>query len=132
LKGENAMLWLWLVGRALFGLYFIMGGMNHFTKFQGMKQYSSYKNVPAPGLSVIVTGIILLGGGLSILFGFWIELGLILLALFLLASAFLMHNFWTVDDDNAKMGEMNQFLKNIALAAACLMLLAVSDWSWTL
>jgi putative oxidoreductase len=123
--------WLWLVGRALFGLYFIMGGVNHFTQFQGMKQYSSYKGVPAPGLAVIVSGVLLLGGGLSILTGYWIQLGLISLVVFLIVAAFKMHDFWTLEDPNAKMGEMNQFLKNIALAAACLMLLAIADWSWT-
>lgn len=123
--------WLWLIGRAIFGLYFIMGGVNHFTQYQGMKQYTSYKGVPAAGLSVIVTGLILLGGGLSILTGYLIQAGLLLLAIFLLTAAIMMHNFWTLDDPNAKMGEMNQFLKNIAIAAACLMLLAMTDWSWT-
>jgi putative oxidoreductase len=29
---------LWLVGRVIFGLYFIMGEFNHFSQFQGMKQ----------------------------------------------------------------------------------------------
>lgn len=126
------MAWLWLVGRAVLGIYFIMGGVKHFTQYQGIKQYSLYKRVPAAGLSVIVTGLILLGGGVSILTGFWIEIGLLLLALFLILAAFIVHNYWTVEDPNTKMGEMNQFLKNIAIAAACLMLLAINDWSWTL
>lgn len=122
--------WLWLVGRAVFGLYFAYSGLNHFIQFQGLKQYASYKKVPAPGLSVVVTGLILLAGGLSILTAYWIEWGLYLLVLFLVLSAFMMHNFWKETDQNARVGEMNQFLKNIALAAATLMLLSITNWTW--
>lgn len=122
--------WISLVGRIILALYFIYSGVNHFTGYQGLKQYTSFKGVPAPGLAVIVTGLMLLGGGLSILTGYWITWGIGLLVLFLVVTAFVMHNFWTVDDPMAKVGEKNQFLKNIALAAAALLLLEISDWSW--
>lgn len=122
--------WISLVGRIILALYFIYSGVNHFTNFQGMKQYTSYKGVPAPGLAVIVTGLMLIGGGLSILTGYWITWGIGLLVVFLVASGLLMHNFWTIDDPMTKVGEKNQFLKNIALAAAALLLLEISDWSW--
>ncbi|MDR7077305.1 putative membrane protein YphA (DoxX/SURF4 family) [Neobacillus niacini] len=122
--------WLWLVGRAVFGLYFVYSGLNHFIQFQGLKQYASYKGVPAPGLSVVVTGLMLLAGGLSILTAYWVEWGLYLLVIFLVVSAFLMHNFWKVEDQTAKAGEKSQFLKNIALAAAALMLLSITNWTW--
>ncbi|MGJ7919264.1 DoxX family protein [Neobacillus sp. LXY-4] len=122
--------WLWLIGRAVFGLYFTFAGLNHFLQFKGMKQYASYKGLPAAGLSVIVTGLMLLAGGLSILTAYWVEWGLYLLVVFLVVSAFTMHNFWSVEDQTAKAGEKNQFLKNIALAAAALMLLSITNWTW--
>lgn len=115
--------WLSLIGKIIFGLYFVYSGINHFVKYQGLKEYAVFKSIPAAGFSVILTGIILLAGGLSILTGYLLQLGLILLAIFLLAAAFAVHNFWTVDDANAKSGEYSQFLKNIAIAAACLLLL---------
>lgn len=124
--------WLWLLGRAVFGLYFVYSGLNHFLQYQGMKQYSSYKGVPAPGLSVIVTGLLLLGGGLSIITGYWIKWGVGFLVVFLLLSAFKMHDFWNVEDATSKAGEKAQFLKNIALASAVLTLLAITNWSWNL
>jgi putative oxidoreductase len=101
-----------------------------FIQFQGLKQYATYKGVPVPGLSVVVTGLMLLAGGLSILTAYWVEWGLYLLVIFLVVSAFMMHNFWKETDQNAKVGEMNQFLKNIALAAATLMLLSITNWTW--
>lgn len=115
--------WLSLIGRVIFGLYFVYSGINHFVKYQGLKEYARFKKIPVAGFSVIITGLVLLGGGLSILTGYLIQTGLILLAIFLLIAAFTVHNFWTLEDENAKTGELSQFLKNIAMASASLLLL---------
>ncbi|MBE3552312.1 MAG: DoxX family protein [Kyrpidia tusciae] len=125
------MTWLWLVGRVVFGVYFILDGILHFTRFESTKQYAAYKGIPVPGFSVAVTGLLLLAGGLSILTGYWVQTALILLAIFLVAAAVLVHNFWTVEDAQGKATEMAHFTKNIALASAALMMLAISQWSWT-
>jgi putative oxidoreductase len=124
--------WLALIGRGLFGLYFVLAGINHFAKYSGLKEYASFKKIPAAGVAVIITGLVLLGGGLSILTGYLIQTALILLAIFLIVAAFTVHNYWTVDDENAKAGEQSQFLKNIAIASASLLLLQIGTWTWTL
>ena len=124
--------WLSLLGRVIFGLYFVYSGINHFVKYQGLKVYATFKKIPAAGFAVVITGLVLLGGGLSILTGYWLQAGLILLAIFLLVTAFTVHNYWTLDDENAKAGEQSQFLKNIAIASACLLLLQMGTWTWTL
>lgn len=115
--------WLSLIGRIVFGLYFVFMGINHFVKYQGLKGYAAFKNLPAPGLSIIITGIVLLVGGLSILTSYYVFIALIALAIFLVLAAFTIHNFWTMEDENAKAAEMSQFFKNLAIAAACLMFL---------
>lgn len=114
-----------LIGRVIFGLYFVYTGINHFLKYQMLKEYAAFKKIPAAGFGVIITGLVLLGGGLSILTGYMIQTGLILLAIFLFVTAFTIHNFWTYDDGNDRTGELNQFLKNIAIASASLMLLQI-------
>lgn len=126
------MVWLSLIGRVIFGLYFVYSGINHFTKYQGLKEYASFKKIPVSGVAVIITGLVLLGGGVSILTGYLIQTALILLAIFLIVAAFTVHNFWTVDDENAKVGEQSQFLKNIAIASVSLLLLQIETWTWTL
>lgn len=115
--------WLSLLGKVIFGLYFVYSGIIHFVKYQGLKDYAAFKKIPIAGFAVIITGLVLLGGGLSILTGYWIQTGLILLAIFLVVAAFTIHNYWTLDDENAKVAEQNQFLKNIAIASASLLLL---------
>jgi len=111
-----------IVGRVLFSLLFISSGVAHLTKLQAMTGYAQYKKVPAAKLSVIVTGLMLIIGGLYVALGIYADLGALLLTIFLLLSAFKMHNFWTVSDEQAKQAEMTNFMKNLALAGASLII----------
>jgi putative oxidoreductase len=113
---------LLIVGRVLFSLLFISSGVAHLTKLQAMTGYAQYKKVPAAKLSVIVTGLMLIIGGLYVALGLYADLGGLLLAIFLIVSAFKMHNFWTITDEQAKQAEMTSFMKNIALAGAALII----------
>jgi uncharacterized membrane protein YphA (DoxX/SURF4 family) len=114
-----------LIGRIIAGCFFLMNGFNHFAKLNMMSGYAKSKNIPAPALAVGVSGVLLLLGGLSLLLGYHPTIGVVLLVIFLLATSFGMHNFWTVQDQQAKMGEMINFLKNIAILGLLLMTLAV-------
>ena len=113
---------LLIIGRVLFALIFINSGIAHLTKLQAMTGYAQFKKVPAPKLAVIVTGLMLIIGGLYIAFGVYADLGALLLAVFLVASAFMMHNFWTLQDEQAKQGETINFFKNLSLAGAALII----------
>lgn len=117
------MTYLFLLGRLLFGGYFIMNGFNHLTKTAMMKGYAASKGVPAPALAVVVTGIMLLLGGLAILFWGYVALGAWLLIIFLVPAAFKFHDFWKVADPQQKMVQMLFFMRNVALTGALLMLL---------
>ncbi|MGA0876286.1 MAG: DoxX family protein [Candidatus Nanopelagicaceae bacterium] len=113
---------LLVIGRVLFALLFINSGIAHLTKLNDMTGYAKFKKVPAAKLAVIVTGLMLIIGGLYIVFGVYADLGALLLALFLVPTAFMMHNFWTIQDPQAKQGEMINFFKNLSLAGAALII----------
>jgi putative oxidoreductase len=122
-----------LVGRWILGLFFIYNGLMHFLNFRAMTGYAASKGVPLPELAVAVTGIFLVLGGGSLLLAFRPEIGILLLALFLLPVTFTMHNFWAVGDPQARLGEMINFSKNMALLGALLALLAVPrPWPFAL
>ena len=108
------------IGRLLFSMLFITGGIAHLTKLESMTGYAKYKKLPAAKLGVIVSGLTILLGGLSILLGFYVDLGALLLILFLVPSAAIFHNYWTESDAMAKSGSEAQFWKNIALTGAAL------------
>ena len=101
-----------------------MSGYNHFQHLQMLTGYAQSKGVPMPKESVILTGLMLVLGGLGILLGFYIGFSIFLLALFLFVTTFTMHQFWKITDQS-RMGEQINFMKNMALLGALLMLLAI-------
>lgn len=118
---------LFITGRILFGGFFAFNGLNHFLQLGFMAGYAQMKGVPAPTFAVALTGVLLLAGGLSILFGAWPRMGIALLVIFLLPTSVMMHDFWSVADEMQRVAEMTSFMKNMALAGAALMLLAVPE-----
>ncbi|GAB0102922.1 hypothetical protein JMUB6875_18930 [Nocardia sp. JMUB6875] len=113
-----------LIGRILFVLLFLSSGFGHLAQSKQMAQYAQFKGVPMPEVAVLASGVLLLAGALSVLLGVWADLGALLLFIFLLPTAFLMHAFWKETDAQAKQTEMISFNKDIALAGAALMLFA--------
>ncbi|CAN5340065.1 hypothetical protein BH18GEM1_BH18GEM1_22750 [soil metagenome] len=111
---------LYLIGRILFVGIFIMSAIGHLTKADAMAQYAASKGVPAAKASVILTGLMLLAGGVSILLGLYMEIGAGLLFLFLVPTAFIMHNFWTVQEPQQRQLEQIMFVKDLSLAGAAL------------
>ena len=117
--------YLFLLGRVLLGGYFIKNGYNHLKNLNILTGYAQSKDVPMPKVAVFVTGLMLLFGGLGILLGVYIQISVLLLAVFLLFTTFKMHQYWTVADPMQRMGEHVNFYKNLGLLGAVLMLLAV-------
>src|SRR6516164_3489445 len=114
-----------LIGRIIAGSFCLMNAFNHFAQLNMMAGYAKAKGVPAPALAVAGSGVLLLLGGLSLLLGYHPTIGAALLVIFLLGVSFGIHNFWTIQDQQAKIGEMTHFLKNMAILGLLLMTLAI-------
>ena len=125
LKRRLAMIALFVIGRIIFGLYFLYNSYQHFAKLGMMAGYAKSKGVPMAQFSVIFSGLLLLLGGLSILLGIYPLVGIILLILFLVPVTFMMHQFWAAKEPMQKMSETINFLKNMALIGALLMLFLI-------
>lgn len=114
-----------LIGRILFAALMLASAWSHFSQAKAMTGYAQAKGVPMPGPAVYGGGVLLALGGLSVLLGIWPDLGALLLVVFLLPTAVLMHGFWRESDAQARQMEMIQFLKDTGLAGASLMLLGL-------
>lgn len=110
------------IGRLLFSAIFISSGLNHFSQRAAMVEYAKSNGVPAPGVLVPLTGAMIVLGGLSVLLGYYTAVGTWLLVVFLIPTAFFMHRFWGVDDPMVAATQMSQFMKNLALAGAALLI----------
>ncbi len=112
-----------LIGRILFVVLFLYSALGHLTATDQLAGYAASKGVPFPKPAVLISGVLLLLGGISVLFGIWADLGALFLVIFLLPTAYLMHGFWR-DSGEARMNEQVQFNKDLALGGASLMLFA--------
>jgi len=114
-----------IAGRVLFALIFINSGISHFTKNEAITGYAKFKKVPMAKAAVYLSGLMILLGGIYIVLGFYADLGALLIALFLIPTAFLMHAFWKETDPTAKQNETIGFFKDLSLAGAALIIFAL-------
>jgi uncharacterized membrane protein YphA (DoxX/SURF4 family) len=116
-----------LIGRILFGGFFLYNGINHLREAKSMAPYAGSKGVPSPELAIKLSAIPLIAGGASILLGAKPKLGAMAILGFLAGVSPIMHDFWRNDDPNQKMNDMINFMKNMALAGGALALMGVDE-----
>lgn len=114
----------YLLGRMIFGGYFLYAGIHHMQESEAMAQYTASKGIPAPELAVKATGLALIAGGTSVLLGLKKEWGAAAIASFLVGVSPIMHDFWKQEDPERRQNEMINFGKNMALLGASLALMA--------
>lgn len=120
-----------LFGRAVFGGYFLYNGINHFVNRRMLVEYARSKGVRGAGVAVPASGVLIVGGGLSILAGMQPKVGAGLITAFLLGVSPRMHAFWKEQDPGQRMQEMVNFTKNMALVGASLLAAAHPEpWPW--
>lgn len=117
-----------LIGRVLFVGVFLTAVIPHLTKTTMMAGYAKSKGVPLAWPATFIGGILLLAGGISVLLGIWADLGMLLLAVFLIPTAVLMHGFWR-ETGESRMNEQIQFFKDTGLAGAALMLMGLISYA---
>jgi len=113
------------IGQLLFAALFINSGIAHFAKLEAMTGYAQYKKLQPAKLGVIASGLFFLVGGILIVIGTYVDLGALLIAITLVLAAVIFHNFWKETDATAKMNEQIAFNKDLSLAGAALILLAL-------
>ena len=114
-----------LAGRIMFSLMFLQSGINHLRKRQYMAEYAGQMGVPAPGASVVLSGVVIFVGAAMVIAGVWGDVGAFVLAGFLLVTAFQMHPFWKLHDPQMKQNQHINFWKNISMAGGAL---ATAAW----
>jgi putative oxidoreductase len=118
---------VFVVGRIIFGGFFLYSGLNHFLQHEPLSGHAASKGVPAAPAAVAVSGAILVAGGASIITGIRPRNGLATLIAFLVPVSLQMHRFWEIDDPGARMMEMTNFMKNMALVGAALTMMHIEE-----
>lgn len=120
---------LLLIGRILFAILFISSGvMGHLVARAQLTGYAESKGFPMAGPAVIVSGVAIILGGIGIAAGIWIDISALVIAVFLFFTTFFIHSFWKETDQMARMMDMTQFQKDLALLGASLVFFAVAAY----
>lgn len=116
-----------LIGRIMMAPLFLSSAYAHLAQSEALAGYAVAKGVPKGRARfwVLLGGVALALGGLSVLLGIWIDLGALALFAFLVPTALVMHGFWRESDPQNRQMEQIQFSKDIGLAGAMLALLGL-------
>jgi len=109
-----------LLGRLLFASIFLMSAFGHFSPTT--IGFAAAQGVPLASLTVPLSGIMELVGGLSILLGYRGRWGAWLIVAFMVPVTLMMHQFWTISDPMAAQMDMVMFTKNLAITGGALLI----------
>ena len=115
-----------LIGRVLFALIAIgsaFGG--HFMATDSTAGYAESRGVKNPRAMVLVSGVLLVAAAVSLIAGIYADLGALLFGSFTLLTAFMVHHFWTDDDEMTEQIEMTNFMKNLSTTGGALLAFAL-------
>jgi putative oxidoreductase len=120
---EIFMEFVFLIGRVLYALIFILAGINHLKDFNHTVEMTKKFRTPFPRLSAAVMSLFAVIGGISIALGIYAKIGALLLLIFLIPTTFIVHRFWGLSDKQQKAMQLVHFNKNLSLLGVTLMIL---------
>jgi putative oxidoreductase len=118
---------VFLLGRIIFGGFFLYSGLHHFQQRKQLAQYAAAKNVPMPDAAVTVTGAMLMLGGASVLLGVKPKIGTLAIMGFLGGVSPIMHDFWASEDSQRRQNDMIHFMKNMAMLGGAMALMSMEE-----
>ncbi|MCR9279724.1 MAG: DoxX family protein [Pseudomonadaceae bacterium] len=111
---------LFLLGRGLLGLYFVLPGITKILGWDDTVTYMAAHDVPMISVLLPLTIVIQIGGGLALMVGFRASAVAFVLAGLTLVINIYMHNFWGMDEGLARDHETQNFVKNLGIMAGLL------------
>lgn len=99
----------------LLGIFFLLNGINHFYNTHVLREYAHKRGLLAPRTMVMLSGLLLVAGGLSLITGYFVIEGILALCVFLVIASFTIHRFWSEKEREMVMLESMHFVKNWAI-----------------
>ena len=112
-----------LTGRIFLSAIFLQSGIGKIGNFEGTVGYMNSHGMPMASILLLGAITFLLLGGLSLLSGYKIRYGALMLLIFLIPATLIFHPFWTVPEEMVKMQTI-AFMKNIAIMGGLLTVLS--------
>jgi putative oxidoreductase len=114
-----------LVGRFALAWFFLSEVYTRAGAWEANVSLMALKQIPAPPLLFALAILVMILGGLSLLLGFHIRHGAMLLFGFTVISSVLMHDYWHLKDVAARAADYEIFARNIAIAGGLLLVIGL-------
>tara|TARA_B100001094_G_scaffold131012_1_gene126831 strand:+ start:319 stop:708 length:390 start_codon:yes stop_codon:yes gene_type:complete len=111
-----------LVGRVILGLYFFVFGFGKIFTYEDIQALMVLKEVPLVAITLPMTITIQTVFGLLIIFGKHLRLSGLMLFILTILINYYIHNFWDLAGNPSQAHEMQNFIKNTAIAGGLLIL----------
>lgn len=108
-----------LIARILIATIFLVAGISKLTNFEATAQYMASKNLPMVPLLLLAAAAIEIICGLMLVVGYKTRLAAWTLALFLVPTTLIFHNFWDASGTDAVI-QQAMFFKNLAIIGGLL------------
>ena len=115
-----------LVSRILLSWIFLFSGARKVFAFQQTQAFMTDAGMHMAGLFLVLAILFELGGGLSVLLGYYPRLGALALILFLVPTTFVFHRNFAVA------GQSAHFMKNVAIMGGLFAILAAGGGEFSL
>jgi putative oxidoreductase len=123
-----------LLGRLMLITIFLMSAVgNKIPNFKSIVDIMAGAHVPYPQYALIGAIAFLIIGSVTVLLGWWGRVGAFLLFVFLCLATYYFHDFWKYQSNSKEFQQqMIQFMKNLSMAGAMLMIMANGTGAWSL
>ncbi|MDR3624031.1 MAG: DoxX family protein [Chlamydiales bacterium] len=108
-----------LIGRVLMGAVFIIAAISVYSNWQTFIKAVVDVGLPFPAVALSIAIVLKLLGGISLLIGYKVRLGALLLIIFIVPATLLFHHFWSVGPDQVMQSAMD-FFRNVFILGALL------------
>ncbi len=115
-----------LVARVFLSVIFLYSGMKKILGFSATQAYMTQHGMKMTGLFLVLAILFEIGGGLSVLLGYFPRLGALVLLFFLVPTTIVFHR------DFANSGQVIQFAKNVAIMGGLFAILAAGGGEFVL
>lgn len=106
-----------LVARILMAIIFLHSGVGKITGYKETQEYMASEGMPATEFFLILAILADLGGGLSVLFGYYARLGALVLFIYTVLATAIFHR--KISDQR----QMIMFTKNLAILGGLLLVM---------
>lgn len=114
-----------LIGRWMMAWFYLAAALHAARGWHEITQQMSARHVPLPPLALMIALVLVFMGVLSLAFGYQARHGAIMLFGITLVAAFVLHDYWHIDDPALRLAEFGIFARDVAISGGLLLIVGM-------